>query len=122
MKWSDAHQAWYSVGKIGISNILEDEINAKLEGFLEVNKTDGVDVFNLFIKGSPSTWYYFGYEDNKLRTFSSNSGYMGEIRGKTKVPKPDWGNTHFWPATWKICSILSIASVRTTWISMNHTV
>jgi len=95
MKWSDAHQAWHSVGKIGLANILENEVNAKLEGFLEVKKSDGIDVYNLFIKGSPSTWYYFGYEDNKLRTFSSNSAYLSEIRNKTRVAKAGLGEYAF---------------------------
>ena len=95
MKWSPEFNAWYSVGKLGVSNILESEVNAKLDGFLEIRKTEGEDEFHLFLKVSPSTYFYFGYIENRLYVFSSNADFNGEINRNSKISRAGIGEYAF---------------------------
>ena len=89
LKWSPKQKAFYSEGKLGMSNIGRNDINGAFEGFMEVKKTeDGGPVFNVFIKASPDAWYYFGLEDSRLLVHSSNSEFNSIISkkgGKAKI-------------------------------------
>ncbi len=95
MKWSPEYNSWYSVGNLGVANILETEINGKLEGYLEVRKLEGDEEFHLFIKASPTTYYYFGYVENRLYTYSSNELFNAEINKNSKVFKAGIGQYAF---------------------------
>jgi hypothetical protein len=95
MKWSPVYNSWYSVGNLGVANILESEINGKLEGFLEIRKLEGDEEFHLFLKASPTTYYYFGYVENRLYTFSSNAQFNSEINKNSKVFKSGIGEYAF---------------------------
>ena len=89
LKWSSKHKAFYSEGKLGLSNIGRNDINGAFEGFMEVKKTeDGGPVFNVFIKASPDAWYYFGLEDNRLLVHSSNPDF-NDIISKSNEEKLD---------------------------------
>ena len=95
MKWSPEYNSWYSVGNLGVANILDNEINGKLEGFLEIRKLEGDEEFHLFLKASPTTYYYFGYVENRLYTFSSNAQFNAEINKNSKVFKSGLGEYAF---------------------------
>jgi hypothetical protein len=100
LKWSPKHKAFYSEGKLGMSNIGRNDINGAFEGFLEVKKTeDGGPVFNVFIKASPEAWYYFGLEDNRLLVHSSNSEFNDIITKKTNGGKAKIGEVAFIPGS-----------------------
>ncbi|GJM29311.1 MAG: hypothetical protein DHS20C17_19460 [Cyclobacteriaceae bacterium] len=95
MKWSSAYNSWHSVGNIGVANILDTEINGRLEGFLEIRKLEGNEEFHLFLKASPTTYYYFGYVENRLYTFSSNEQFNTEINKNSKLFKSGIGQYAF---------------------------
>ncbi len=95
MKWSPEYNSWYSVGNLGVSNILENEVNGKLEGFLEIRKNEEGDEFHLFIKASPSTYYYFSYQENRLYLFSSNNDFNSEISRGSKITRAGIGEYAF---------------------------
>ncbi len=100
LKWSPKHKAFYSEGKLGMSNIGRNDINGAFEGFLEVKKTeDGGPVFNVFIKASPEAWYYFGLEDNRVLVHSSNSAFNDIISKKTNGGKTKIGEVAFIPGS-----------------------
>ncbi|MBA4054265.1 MAG: hypothetical protein C0490_06100, partial [Marivirga sp.] len=100
LKWSAKHKAFYSEGKLGVSNILKNDINGAFEGFMEVKKSeDGVPVFHVFIKASPEAWYYFGLEDNRLLVQSSNSEFNSIISKKTNAGKAKVGEVAFIPGS-----------------------
>ncbi len=99
-KWSAKRKAFYSEGKLGISNIGRNDINGAFEGFMEVKKTeDGGPVFHVFIKASPEAWYYFGLEDNRLLVHSSNSEFNTIISKKTNGGKAKIGEVAFIPGS-----------------------
>lgn len=95
MKWSPIYNSWYSVGNLGLANVLDTEVNGKLEGFLEIRKLEGEEEFHLFLKASPTTYYYFGYVEGRLYTFSSNAQFNAEINKNSKVFKSGIGEYAF---------------------------
>jgi hypothetical protein len=100
LKWSDKRKAFYSEGNIGVSNILRNDINGGFEGFLEVKKTeDGGSIFNVFIKASPDSWYYFGFEGSRLLVHSSNNEFNSTIAKRTNAGKAKIGEVAFIPGS-----------------------
>lgn len=93
--WSSDHNAWYSVGKIGLSNTGATDINANLDGFLEIAKNEEGDSFKAFIQVSPSCWYFFHYEQNRLIFASSNKEANELINKKSKAAKAKFGEFVF---------------------------
>ena len=86
MKWNPELKVWHNTTKLAFSNMLDHDLNAKLEGFLEIKKDDsGTDVVNLFIHAAPGVWYYFGYSYNQLIAYSSNPGFNEFIESKSNV-------------------------------------
>lgn len=99
MKWSVDHNGFYNEGKIGMSNIRQNDINGAFDGFMEVRRTeDGVPVLNLFLKASPDSWYFFSYEDNRLLIYSSNSAINNLVSKKSNGSKAKIGELVFAPA------------------------
>jgi hypothetical protein len=99
-KWSQAKKAFYSEGAIGISNIGHTDINGGFEGFMEIRKNeDGSPVFHVFFKASPESWYYFGYEDNRLMVQSSNQLLNDLIAKRTNASKAKVGELVFIPGS-----------------------
>ena len=100
LKWSPKRKAFYNEGKLGLSNIGRNDINGAFEGFMEIKKTeDGGPVFNVFIKASPESWYYFALEDNRLLVHSSNEEFNTIISKKTNGGKAKIGEVAFIPGS-----------------------
>jgi hypothetical protein len=100
LKWSVSHKAFYSEGALGLSNSFRTDINGAFEGFMEVKKTeDGAPVFNLFLKASPESWYYFGFEDSRLLMYSSNQEFNTLVSKKTNSGKAKLGEVVFVPGS-----------------------
>lgn len=100
LKWSPQHKAFYSEGKIGVSNIMKYDINGGFDGFLEIKKNeDGGPVFHLFFKASPEAWYYFGFEDNRLLVYAYNSEFNTMISKRSNAGKAKIGEVAFIPGT-----------------------
>lgn len=100
LKWSQKHKAFYSDGRIGMSNIGRNDINGAFEGFMEIKKSeDGVPIFHVFVKASPEAWFYFGLEDNRLLVQSSNAEFNSIISKKTNAGKAKIGEVAFVPGS-----------------------
>lgn len=84
MTWSESNKSWYNTTKLAISNINRKDVNAKLDGFLEIKK-DGSnnDVLNLFIQAAPGTWYFISYNTDNLLFYSSNKAFNEAISAKS---------------------------------------
>ena len=96
MDWSPVQHAWYSVGKVGLSNILKADINAQIDGFIEIKRTtERGTVMNVYIQASSDCWYYFGFEDNRLSIYSSNSAFVDIIASKSNINKAGFGEYAF---------------------------
>ncbi|MAE82492.1 MAG: hypothetical protein CMB80_07150 [Flammeovirgaceae bacterium] len=88
MNWSQPNRSWYNTTKLAISNIGATDINAKLDGFIEIKKDNSNnDVLNMFITPAPGTWYYISYANNSLMMYSSNSAFNDEIAAESNYGK-----------------------------------
>ena len=86
MKWDKDQKAWHNTTKLGISHVYQSDLNAKLDGFLEIKKDEsGSEIVNLFIQGAPGIWYYIGYTFNQLVLYSSNAKFNELIQSKSNV-------------------------------------
>ena len=100
LKWSQKHKAFYSDGLLGLSHILKYDINGSFEGFMEIRRNeDGSPVFHVFFKASPDSWYYWGYEDNRLMLQSSNQSFNDLIAKKTNAAKAKLGELVYIPGS-----------------------
>lgn len=100
LKWSQKFKAFYSSGGLGLSNIGKTDINGTFEGFMEIRKNDdGSPVYHVFYKVNPDTWYYFGYEDNRLMVHSSDQAFNDYIGKKTNASKAKVGELVFIPGS-----------------------
>lgn len=89
LKWNRVTNAYNSVGKIGISNIGDVDINAKTNGYIEIVKSPQTgDEIHIMIEISPASWYYFTYKSGQLGVTSSdeeiNKLLAGPVGGKEK--------------------------------------
>ncbi|WP_422355182.1 hypothetical protein [Roseivirga pacifica] len=89
LHWSKQNRAFYSKGKIGVSNVSNINLNMELDGFVEIRKTPDGDVFTVLLEMTDGTWYYFNYDGFVMGSFSSNDAYNATIMnansGKNKV-------------------------------------
>lgn len=82
--WSNEHKAWYSKGKLKLSNILSNDINAFVEGYIEIKRTDLGDIVTIALKPNAESWYYFNYQPGRLAVLSSEIDFNAAITGKSK--------------------------------------
>ncbi len=100
LRWSAEHKAFYSEGRLGISNSGRNDINGGFEGFMEFKRAaDGVPIFHVFFKASPESWYYFGIEDSRLLIHSSNEDFNAIISKRTNAGKAKIGEVAFVPGS-----------------------
>lgn len=100
LKWSQKEKAFYNEGPLGLSHISRYDINGAFEGFMEVKRTeDGQPIFHVFIKASPDSWYYFGFEDNRMMVHSSNPAFNDQIAKRTNASKAKVGELVFIPGS-----------------------
>lgn len=69
--WSDTTNSFYSVGKIGLANILDKDINAQIDGLMEIQKHEDGDVLNLYLEASPELWIFLSFSQGTLSGESS---------------------------------------------------
>ncbi len=84
LRWSDVHSAYFSMGKIGMSNLGRSDINAQMEGVLEIRRTDVGDEFGLYLELSPDVWYYLDYAHNQLGVVSSDINFNDQVVAKSR--------------------------------------
>jgi hypothetical protein len=79
--WNKATSSFRSKGKIGIGFVGTQPVNAYVDGFIEIQRRRSGDMFDIYLKASESTWYYFSYVrgvmmsqagDNKYNTLIAN--------------------------------------------------
>ena len=88
MVWSPKLNTYRSVGKLGISNIGETDINAKVNGYVEIRKNPITgDEMYVFLELSGENWYYMGYKDGQMGLISSDDNFNALITAKADKKK-----------------------------------
>ncbi len=62
MRWSTKYNAFYSTGRLGVSNIMATDINAQMDGFVEIRKTVNGDEASIYLESSPDVWVFYDYK------------------------------------------------------------
>jgi hypothetical protein len=85
LRWDNNQKAWYSVGPISLASMLKEDINAKLDGYLEIKQDiEGEPVVTLFIEANAGAWYYVNFFENGLTIASSDEELNTVVRSKSK--------------------------------------
>ena len=88
LNWNAKQRAWYSTGKIGVSHIQGTNVNALMEGMVEIKYTGGAPIINLYLEPSPDSWYFFTYDDMKrLAMLSAQDEFNTAVEAKGKEGK-----------------------------------
>ncbi len=61
LRWSEKHQAFYSVGRLGVSNFGLADVNTQMDGLLEIRKTNNGDELSIYIEATPDVWVFYNY-------------------------------------------------------------
>ncbi|WP_234736185.1 hypothetical protein [Tellurirhabdus bombi] len=91
LRWSDKYNSFYSIGTVGVSNIENVDINAQMEGFVEIRKTMGGDEVTVYLEGSSEDWFYWDYKQGQLSLLTSDQAINDRITagganaGKDKI-------------------------------------
>jgi hypothetical protein len=97
LKWHEGDKTFYSRGKIGVSNIGKTDINAQLDGMVEIRKFPSGDQVTIYLEVNPNQWYYFNYQGDKLSIVGADEAFNGLVAGKGKAGKA--GQYSVGPAT-----------------------
>ncbi len=97
LEWDQVHKVWFSKHKFGIGSVGKHQVNALVDGYIEVKKKKKFDyTVKVYFKLAENVWYYFAYEKNKLLTVSSNPVYNNIISDKsTKARNEPIGQYYF---------------------------
>ena len=62
LRWSEKFNAFYSIGPLGVSNIQTTDINAQMDGFVEIRKTLNGDEVSIYVEASPDVWVFYDFK------------------------------------------------------------
>ena len=62
LRWSEKYNAFYSTGRLGVSNIAATDVNAQMDGFVEIRKTGNGDEASIYLEASPDVWAFYDYK------------------------------------------------------------
>lgn len=62
LRWSDKFNAFYSTGKLGVSNIMGTDVNAQMDGFVEIRKSANGDEASIYLESSPEVWIFYDFK------------------------------------------------------------
>jgi len=73
--WNEPTSSFRSEGKIGLGFAGDQPLNVYVDGFVEIQRRRSGDLFDIYLKASESTYYYFSYLRGNLMTQSGNNNY-----------------------------------------------
>jgi hypothetical protein len=87
LRWNEESKSFGSVGKIGVSNIGNNDINSEFDGMVEIRKTNQGDQVTIYLQISPEKWYYMNYQQGRYSLFSSDENFNATVSSKGKGGK-----------------------------------
>jgi hypothetical protein len=95
MYWDQPTSAYRSMGEIGISSILDRQVNKMVKGYLELQKRRTGDQIDIYIEVSDRDWFFFSYTREVMQVVSSFDEFndfidkMKDDKKKMKVGRRD---------------------------------
>ncbi len=77
--WDESTSSYRSKGRIGISNILEEQVFKYVEGHIVVSKHRSADKLSIYLELDKNNWYFFQYRKGVMQAISSNEEFNNEI-------------------------------------------
>ena len=68
------------MGKIGLVSVGKKDINALIDGYIEIKKESTGDAVEIYLEAEPQTWYYLKYTNNVMLA-KAQHGSFDEIIG-----------------------------------------
>ena len=88
LRWSAAQNSFYSLGgTIGVSNLGSNDINAQMDGYVEIRKRNKGDEVSIYMEVSPEVWYFMDWQDGQLGVVSSDYTFNEMLSAKGKGEK-----------------------------------
>ena len=93
--WNQATRSFRSAGKISLGSINGDQINKRVDGYLEFSKRRNGDLVDIYLELDPRNWYYFSYTRGIMSVLSSNREFNNAIdevktnQRKMKTPRDE---------------------------------
>jgi len=87
MKWDQMAQTFYTVAPIGIGNMEVFPMNKYTDGFIEIKRQRGGDIFNMVLipsgladEGVGREWFFFTYTKGIMQVIASGNDFNNMIR------------------------------------------
>jgi hypothetical protein len=81
LQWSEEHRSFYSVPEIGLANIFKNDLDVRVNGYIEIPKIEDNNVMHIYIE-TKRAWYYIGYRRGDIEVYSSNETFNVAISNK----------------------------------------
>ncbi|MDB5239774.1 MAG: hypothetical protein JWP57_399 [Spirosoma sp.] len=62
LRWSSKFNSFYSTGRLGVSNMGATDVNAQMDGFVEIRKTSNGDEATIYLESSADVWAFYDYK------------------------------------------------------------
>ena len=82
LRWSTKFNTFYSTGQLGVSNMMGTDINAQMDGFVEIRKTDNGDEASIYLESSPEVWVFYDYKPGST---PSSQGELAIITSEQEI-------------------------------------
>ncbi len=80
LRWSEKANAFYSIGQLGVSNIQATDINAQMDGFVEIRKTSTGDEATIYLEASPDVWAFYDFKPS-----NTGAGQLAIITSEQEI-------------------------------------
>jgi hypothetical protein len=86
LAWSNKTGSFYSIGKLGVANMIGTDINAQMPGFVEFRKSpNGADELAIYIEATDKIWAFYYLKGNQLNVITSDDDLNNTIVAKTNA-------------------------------------
>ncbi len=90
--WDPFTRSYISQGKIGVGYIGGNAVNKFVDGWVQLEKGKTGSTVSIYLKPTPTTWYFFNYKNGIMQVLSSDNGFnerIETIKAEKRILNPD---------------------------------
>jgi hypothetical protein len=98
-KWNQKDGTFHSFGKIGITSILDVQVNKYVKGAIQTGTSRTGDYFMIYLEFSPNYWYFFRYKRGIMLAVSSDPKFnemIQELKARNRKQDVERGQPKFY--------------------------
>jgi len=99
LKWNQKDGTFHSFGKIGITSILDVQVNKFVKGAIQTGTSRTGDYFFIYLEFSPDYWYFFRYKRGIMLAVSSDKKFnemIQELKARHRKQDVERGQPKFY--------------------------